>query len=387
MIETRDKLFDILRGIAIFLMVLGHASSPCTYFIYMFHMSLFFICSGIFFKEKYYNTKEDIIYFIKSKVNHLYIPFVLWNVFLILIHNFLLSINIYTNNPEFLDFTKNYIYVNLHRASLFGLIQPYDLAEIISKILSVFCFVGEENCSSPTWFLRVLFWISAISVFIHYFLKKFVKNIIHFRFIRFITYSLLLFAGFLFHKAEFNIYSIGTVCSCSILYYFGILYGSYKKIIDKHIYLWGILGTAGIFCSYYCATGPIDWVQNLYPNVFWFIFNSLTGFMFILFISKLIEKFNIYCKQFSYLGQHTISILCFHYIGFKIIIFIQIALYFKTNSYLLASFPILTPIKGWWILYTVAGISVPLIIVFVWEKIKNFVLKKTAFKENFQKII
>lgn len=386
MSETRDKSLDILRGIAIILVVLGHSSSPFNYFVYMFHMALFFICSGVFFKEKYYDTTANLKHFLFSKIKRLYIPFVLWNIFLISIHNFLLSIDIYTNNPEFTDFPRNYNSEILITTPFFQLIPSYDLTEIISKILSVFCFCGEEQFSNPTWFLRVLFWISVISVFIHYFLKKFVKNIIHFRFIRFITYSLLLFSGFLFSKAEFNTYSIGTICSCSILYYFGILYGSYKKFINKHIFLWGILGITGICCSYYCTTGQTALHINIYPNIFRFIFNSLTGFMFILFVSKLMYKFNIFGRLFSYFGQHTISILLFHFIGLKTVIFLQIWLYFRPNYYLLAAYPFLTGIKGWWIIYTVMGVIIPLIISFIWEKIKNFIENKTEFGNKIQNI-
>ncbi len=49
----RDETFDVMKGIGIFLMVTGHTlgpDSPLNKFIYSFHMPLFFLVTGYFFK-------------------------------------------------------------------------------------------------------------------------------------------------------------------------------------------------------------------------------------------------------------------------------------------------------------------------------------------------
>ena len=51
---VRLNQYDILKGIGIILVMLGHAISSTTYLSYFisgFHMPLFFICSGIFYKD------------------------------------------------------------------------------------------------------------------------------------------------------------------------------------------------------------------------------------------------------------------------------------------------------------------------------------------------
>lgn len=50
----RDKTIDIAKGIAIFLVIVGHQGDigMLSHFIYTFHMPLFFILAGYFFKEK-----------------------------------------------------------------------------------------------------------------------------------------------------------------------------------------------------------------------------------------------------------------------------------------------------------------------------------------------
>ena len=48
MTKQRDAVLDAMRGIGIVLMVAGHSGFAGTDFIYLFHMALFFMLSGIF---------------------------------------------------------------------------------------------------------------------------------------------------------------------------------------------------------------------------------------------------------------------------------------------------------------------------------------------------
>lgn len=51
--ENRDVTFDVLKGIAIFLVIVGHCEfGPFRAFIYSFHMPLFFFISGYFLKNR-----------------------------------------------------------------------------------------------------------------------------------------------------------------------------------------------------------------------------------------------------------------------------------------------------------------------------------------------
>lgn len=77
----RNIQLDELKGIGILLVMIGHAI-PQTGFahnlIYGFHMSLFFFCSGVFFKDK--PLKDGILKDVKT----LMIPWVTFSVFLVL---------------------------------------------------------------------------------------------------------------------------------------------------------------------------------------------------------------------------------------------------------------------------------------------------------------
>lgn len=78
--KERDLSFDIAKGIAIFLMVIGHTSIPkiANTWIYSFHMPLFFFVSGVFFNLKKY-SEWSVFFIAKSKT--LLIPYIFYLLF------------------------------------------------------------------------------------------------------------------------------------------------------------------------------------------------------------------------------------------------------------------------------------------------------------------
>ena len=72
MIKNRNQQMDVLRGIGIILVVLGHTAFPANHFIYLFHLAIFFMLSGYFFKsEEITNTRNLKQYILKKiKIKH-----------------------------------------------------------------------------------------------------------------------------------------------------------------------------------------------------------------------------------------------------------------------------------------------------------------------------
>lgn len=92
--DKRNIAIDVAKCMAILLMVLGHTGMPYyfTKVFYLFHMPLFFFCSGFCFKEKYFT---DVARFIKRKVKRIYWPYIKWGVIFLALHNVFMSLNIY----------------------------------------------------------------------------------------------------------------------------------------------------------------------------------------------------------------------------------------------------------------------------------------------------
>ena len=101
--KERNYTIDIIKAIGIVCMVMGHCECPIKHFIYLFHMAIFFIASGYCYKESYSYNLKSVSCCIKRKIVTLWFPYVLWNVIYSLLHNFFISINVYTDNPLLLE--------------------------------------------------------------------------------------------------------------------------------------------------------------------------------------------------------------------------------------------------------------------------------------------
>lgn len=84
-VTSRNTQIDILRGLTIILMVLGHCGFPGTHFIYLFHMAVFFFVSGYFYKDACSETVGSMWKYIKHKLKTLWLPYALWNTIFVLL--------------------------------------------------------------------------------------------------------------------------------------------------------------------------------------------------------------------------------------------------------------------------------------------------------------
>ena len=64
--KNRNRSIDIMKGLLIVLVVLGHSQAPVHRFIYLFHMAAFFIISGYLWKDDYSKTKKSLLILIKK---------------------------------------------------------------------------------------------------------------------------------------------------------------------------------------------------------------------------------------------------------------------------------------------------------------------------------
>lgn len=140
---NRDSLFSIAKGIAIILMVIGHSGCPdaLSNIIYMFHMPLFFILSGMLFKESYLEDKVSSVTFLKKRIKGLYFPYVKYGLLFLLFHNVFYYLNIY-----------NSVYGFRGQVS-----HIYGVHDFIHGFLNVITMTGAEQLLGGYWFLEFLF--------------------------------------------------------------------------------------------------------------------------------------------------------------------------------------------------------------------------------------
>lgn len=189
----RNEQWDVIRGIGIICVVLGHCM-PFTigvHFIFLFHMGLFFFISGYFLLKKKSENINTLGKFTTRKLQTLYVPFLLLNFCVLLIQNWCVS---------------------WHMAEV-----SYHGVDLIKMVLKIFLFCQVDNpLLSQIWFLRSLF-ISQMIVYV-------IINFIHSTRIRTIIISFFAITGWLLSyygvKLPFNMTQNLVICSIIYLGYF-----------------------------------------------------------------------------------------------------------------------------------------------------------------------
>ena len=158
---NRDETLDIVKGIGIILMVVGHSGAPAYIhdIIYTFHMPLFFICSGWFFSER---GIDDSRGFAVRKIKSIYLPYWKWCVIFLLLHNVFYSVGIINS---------------AYGASNGSVSHWYSLREVVVHAVDfTFRMNGYDGyLLGAYWFIRSLLWGSLLLCFFSALINKTTK--------------------------------------------------------------------------------------------------------------------------------------------------------------------------------------------------------------------
>ena len=100
------------------------------------------------------------------------------------------------------------------------------------------------------------------------------------------------------------------------------------------------------------------------------LFFFCSGTILTLYMSKKIEKWFPMINRFIYdIGNHTLEILALHFLSFRLVSFF-VAYGYGLDVVHVAEHPVISDISivpcYWWIVYSFAGIVIPLILNKVW---------------------
>lgn len=266
--KKRIEYIDIMRGICIIYMIAGHIDFQCVYFdhyIHAFHMPIFFIVSGLFYKN---NMKSDYITKLAKKT---LLPYFVWaTIFLII---------------------DNITFLGTHTGFRNG--------------LSIILTTNNNNIpiSGALWFLTAFF----ISNVIYYFISK-----INIKTLRTIICLIIMLIGiYLYKLTNINLWwSINASLVGVGLLEIGYLFKQHN-LIEKVNIKSNLLLILIIIINTICImkTSYVNMRTNIYPLVFMFIINILLSLIVYLNISKRLEKFKI-SDSIKLLGKESIIPLC-----------------------------------------------------------------------------
>lgn len=361
----RIEELDIMKGLGIICMVIGHCvtyGKPIHKFIYLFHMAIFFMASGYVCKINSIDTGKSLIKSCLKKVSQLYIPYVLYLIAYVLLHNIFIKMNIYTDNPSLLELVpQEYNSVT------------YSLRRCVKSL--VLC--GESQIGDALWFVRILFIISIIYLVSEYVLKKLKINkvIIGQTIIAIIFLILGYYCSLTKHSL---IFGFDKVLSCYILFHLGRIFkelGILTKKYEWYFHIASFILSFVILLILNTADKNIELSQNFYINPIYLLLASFVGWIFVYEISYGIVHLKSIKKVFLLLGQNTFAIVALHFLCFRLVNYIGV-IYQGKPHFLIASHPVLYYDGFWWIAYILVGLSIPVALSLAKKSIKKAILNK-----------
>lgn len=313
----RLKELDILRGIAICFMVFGHtwftreATVEMERLIYAFHMTLFFIISGFFYRSP--NSNASVKQIVLKKMRSLLVPYFVFGIIYIFIDQFVWKTTSLT--------------VSIRNILLF----PTGTTNKVSQLTEI---PGE----SALWFLMALFIMNIL-----YLLLEVVFKNEYVRVAIILVLAIVMFIVFSKSNHYELPFALRIVFECMPYFYLGILFKRYYKNIKDFLINHKIITIAiwlvslAVFITL-ATINPKDTIFDIFRNNWGIIpltiFNSVLGFFVFWIVSVCIDKYlKIPGKFLSFCGSSTIVFVCINHLVIKYVKELIIAVSGTIKSY------------------------------------------------------
>lgn len=340
---TRNLYFDILKGIGIISVVVGHAFYTGNYysdfsnylynFVYVYHLAIFFLVAGYFFKPEI-----SLYVFLKKKIKSLYLPY--------------------------LAFGGGFLVIDIMRG--------YTPQMLLDCVLRCLLLRQSSSYSGAMWFVPWLLISELVFYMMWYILKRFDIRM------QILVVLLIGFAGMgltQMHNGWISKWYIDLAMVISPILYLGYFLKQ-KGWISKSKYSsksWLIMiVSAGLIMIVNVITGlRVEFSQHeyyggigLYPMV-------VLGFIFCLSSGNIIRRNRCLSVIFSICGRYSFWIMALHFLIFKIIDRFYYYLYaariedVSVVYYFPYSFPQCRPF------YIVLGCAVPVMMAVIFGRLKD----------------
>ncbi len=362
MAANRNYTISIMKGIAIILMVAGHAEGPelMTNFIYTFHMPLFFMAAGYFFSLKHASEPWN---FISRRFNGLYVPFIKWSLFFLVTHNIWHYFGIL--NETYGNWTG-------------GVTHPYTWHSALQRLVMIFTSMSgyDEFMAGAFWFFRGL-----------------------------LVASILFLILFRLADSRFHLKpaaTAGIVCLCAVAFtalriYAGLKITGYPNGGWREV--WGVFffGLGFIFRQYEdrlprrqgalamvcflllcCAAWlHLSGMNNHgIPRDLWSLpLTGLAGWLAVRYVSMILDRKGGRLRDLLvFIGENTLYVFIFHIISFKAVSLAKIWWYDldfgQIGCHMVIHF---NHTDFFWVLYTIVGVALPLGVLYCVRRFRTAV--------------
>lgn len=321
----RSGVLDICKGLGIIFVVYAHASGPFGSYLEHFHMPLFFLISGYLFSER-----DFLLTFVKKRLKRLYIPFAFWNILAIIV-----------------TFVTG--------------VQARSLAGLVKHIVFTLVTVDKDGqFFGASWFLAALFVISVTYKLLDAYYRVLPSG-------KRALFLVLLYLMFAVVGIQITFpHEQSRVLVCGFFYAFGRLVKTYQKeLVSFDTPALTVVSFAFFLLTCWGGT-RVYMGGNEYTFPVLFFMGALAGSYATLGLSRAIHSMAAgkgNCLQ--WLGRHSMDILLFQFVMFRVVIAVQLLVEHRPLSLLLKYYPTYKAADGWWLLYTVVGVFGSIAIVWL----------------------
>lgn len=345
----RNTVISICKGLAIILMVIGHAEAPdmLTRIIYTFHMPLFFITAGYFFSAR---NVEDPWRFCARRFKGLYIPFLKWSVFFLLLHNVLFHFGIL--NETYGNWTG-------------GVTHPYSWHSAGARLLQMVTGMSgyDEFLAGAFWFFRGLLVASVLFVVLYRLLGG-SGRLSHVQTAVLICVGALAFTAFRI-AGDYTVTVIpnGGMREIWGLFFFGVgvIYRHFEPRIRENF--WLFLLYLALICGagwmHFCGMNHRGTLRDLWTLPL----TGTVGFLMVRYAARMLDRRHNRLRDILvFIGDNTLYVLVFHILAYKAVSALKIW-HYGLDWGQMGCHMVIHDFRddGYWILYSIAGVALPLL--------------------------
>lgn len=295
--ESRSLYWDIVKGLGIIAIVLGHTGYFAGAFVYLFHLALFFFITGYFYNEDKYGDAP--FQYFGIRLAGAWPKYMFYTLFFVLLHNFFVTNGIYAGQ------------------------ETYNHTQMLTAWMNSISFNCPEQVQGALWFVPV--WLVSAGLFAGcvWFGRTIAARFSAPGLKLWLIGAPVLLLGFIglflnMRKCGLN-YNLQTAFLVVPLYYLAWLMKRFLPEFKRWLPWYGCVVSGFLLTQ---ANNRfhifIDLASMNIPGI-WFYPVSLIGIYFVLSLARLAERLRPLARLFTFFGRQSFDIMALHFALFKLL--------------------------------------------------------------------
>ena len=340
-VNSRSVYWDLVKGLGIITIILGHSCYFAVAFVYLFHLALFFFITGYFYNEKKYG--DSPFFYFGARLAGAWPRYIVYTSVFVLLHNLFVTHGLYEGQ------------------------ELYNHTRMLQAALSGVSFNCPEQIQGALWFLPVWLVSSALFGGTVWFGRLAARLLAKERLkvgVIALSSFLLGAAGVFLNMRKCSLpYNLQAAFLVVPLYFLAWMLRLHLPEFKKYTTWYGCLISA--FLLYQINHTLHIYIELASMNIpgFWFYPISLLGIYFLFSLAALLEKVRPCARLLALLGRYSFDIMALHFTLFKLIDWVYARFWLQEVPDNLAQFPI-SFTHELWPFYLVLGALIPTLLGF-----------------------